>query len=122
MIFRRGEPIALAVVPRFLSQHFAFRADEVAGKISDGAMKSFMRQTQPEGNSGVFDDAIPAIHAGLNFVDIVVAKAFVERGQRWNFALDDFVADDFENRIDLVGQHVIIFDFGLIVASLEPVV
>jgi len=54
----------------------------VPREIADLAMEAFVRQREAEGNAGLVDHALPAIYAGLDFFDVVIAQAFVERGQR----------------------------------------
>src|SRR6516164_6944140 len=53
VVFRTGQPLEFVLFPSLFRYDFAFGADEVAGKVSDFAMKAFVRQGQAEGNAGL---------------------------------------------------------------------
>ena len=81
-------------------------------------MKTLVRQGEAKGNAELFRDAIPAIESGLNFPDVVVAQAGVQRRERGNFFLDDLSIDDFEHGIIVAAQLVVIFLAAFEVAAL----
>src|SRR6266852_5801073 len=84
IVLGTGQPLKFVSLPLFFGENFAGEADEVSGEIADLAMKAFVRQGQSEWNAGLVDDTLPAIYAGLDFFDVIVAQPFVERGEGGN--------------------------------------
>ena len=105
------------IFPGFFSQDFSIRTDVLSGKVPNFAVKSLVGKNQAEGNPSGFDYFIPAVHAGLNLGDVVIAQAFVQCGERRNLASDDAVRGNFEYGIFGVGQDVVVVEFRFVVAA-----
>src|SRR5690242_19872590 len=60
VVLGAGQPFVFVLLPGLRRQHLARGADVVPGKISDGAVKSFMRQRELEGNPRLVDHPLPA--------------------------------------------------------------
>ena len=103
----------------FFGEDNAFGADVSAGEISDFAVEAFVGERELEGDAGVVDDFLPAGDAVFDLADVVVAKAFVERGERGNLLANDFVADDFPDGVVGFGEDVIVSEFCFAEASFE---
>jgi hypothetical protein len=97
----------------------AFGADEIAGEISDLAVEAFVRKRELEGDAGVVDYFLPAGDAVFDFADVVVAQAFIERGERGDLLADNFVADDFPDSVVGFGEDVVVGEFCFAEASFE---
>src|SRR4029077_10602778 len=65
------------------------------------------------------DHALPAIDTGLNFFDVVVAQALIQRSESSNLLGVDFTSDNFGNRVRRVLQSVIILKLGLAETAFE---
>src|SRR5438876_9122067 len=84
VVLRTWQPFEFMLFPRLFGQCFAFGADEQAGKVSNFAMKAFVRQGQAEGNAGLIDHSLPAADAVGNLVDVEIGRASCrERGEMW---------------------------------------
>src|SRR5712664_56792 len=77
IVIGTGQPLKFVSLPLFFGKDFSGSTDEVSGEVADFAMKALVRQRQTEGNSSFVDHALPAVDAGLDFFDVVVAQAFV---------------------------------------------
>src|SRR6266850_5213474 len=112
MVLGSRQPLGFTLLPGFLAQDFSFGADKVSGEIADFAMEALVRQGQTEGDAGIVNDALPAGHAISNFLDVIIAQALVQSGQRRDFLGHDFSVDDFEHRIFRLAQNMIVFQLG----------
>src|SRR6267142_5716802 len=72
MVLGSWQPLGLSFLPGFLAQNFSLGADKVSREIADFAMEALVRQGQPEGNTGIVNDALPAGHAICNLLDIII--------------------------------------------------
>src|SRR5713226_4858865 len=113
------EPLEFMSLPLLFRQDFAARADEMTSEISDFAMKAFVRQGEAERNACFVDHALPAIDAGLDFLDVIVTQAFIQSGEGGNLLGVDFIADYFGDGIHRVAENVIVFEFGFTEAALK---
>ena len=98
--------------PGFLRQDFAVWADEVSREIANGAMKSLVRQSQPETNAHLINDPLPAVESILDLPDVIVAEPFIQGRQCWHILGDNFLAYDFRNGINRVDELMIVLEFG----------
>ena len=114
-----GEPFGFALLPGFFGEDLAFGADEGPGEVSDLTMKAFVGKREFEGDAGVVDHFLPAGDAVFDFADVIVAEAFVERGERGDLLADDFVADDFPDGVVGIGENVIVVEFGFAETTFE---
>ena len=77
-------------------------------EIADLAVKSLVWQGQSEGNSCIVNHPLPAANSIGNLINVVIAQAFVQRGQRRHVLGDDFSTHDFGDRVFRIRQNVIV--------------
>src|SRR3984893_8954487 len=88
-------------------------------ELTDGAMKSDVRQHQPEGDTGTFDDLVPAIDAALAVGGIVVTQAHVDGGERRLIHPLDLAIDELEHRVGGMLKPVVVLNLALLETALE---
>ena len=113
MIGRTRQPPVPVRFPFRLADHATVRADEPAGEVADLAMKSLVRQRQPERHAGLRDGAVPPLDARLHFPDVIVAQPFVEGRERRHGLRYDAVAGDLLHVVARLGEDVIVLHLGL---------
>src|SRR5258708_5441575 len=91
----------------------------MAGKVTDLAMETDVRQLKTIGNPKILGDAIPAIQTGLNLADVIVPQARVQRVQSRNVTGHNTLALDFLHGISIGGEFVIIGELAFLIASLQ---
>src|SRR6267378_4560132 len=82
MVLGSRQPLGFSFLPGFIAQDFSFGADKVSREIADFAMEALVRQGQTKGNTGIVDDALPAGHTIGNLLDVIIAQALIQSGQR----------------------------------------
>src|SRR6187455_2678440 len=78
----RGQPGALALLPRGIADQLSVRIGMDALELADLAVERDIRQRELEVVAGERDDLVPAQQAFRAVLRIVVAQPHVERGQR----------------------------------------
>src|ERR1700720_1058955 len=91
----------------------------MTGEISDGPVKSFMRQRQLERNARFIDHPLPPRDSVGDFLDVVISQPLVQSGQRRYILLHDLVSRHFEHGVLGFAQYVIIIELRLAKASFQ---
>src|ERR1700689_5834498 len=108
VVMVRRKPTGRLAFPILLGKKASIRADAVACKASNLAVKSHVRKRHPEWVPESFWNPVPAVHTGLNFARIVVAQPRIQGRERGYLPVDYRAIFDFLNGVKIGPERVIV--------------